>query len=318
MSAVATETVPHVDAPRPRLDELMLAMDVVDTLRHQESVVTREIGREHSDEALMARLREIYEGQGLEVDDRILRAGIQALKEQRFTYEKRGSPSGRLLAHLWVKRRAVGMALLALLLAIGLSLGWSALQRGAQERAVEAQRIELTQTLPADLTRAGEAALAEARVTQAQAAVRDLAADGEAALARRDAASARAVVAELDALRDQLATTWELRIVSRDGEASGVYRIPDVNTGARNYYLIVEAVTPDGRVVPLPIRNEETGRTEPVSTFGVRVPEAVYDAVRRDKSDDGIIQDDIVGEKPRGALESVYTMPVMGGMITRW
>jgi hypothetical protein len=312
MSAVTEAT------PRPKLDELMLAMDVVDTLRHQESVVTREIGRDHSDAALMARLREIYEGQGLEVNDRILRAGIQALKEQRFTYEKRGSPSGRFLAHLWVKRRAVGVALLALVLVIGLSLGWSAMQRGAAERAIEAQRIELTQTLPADLARAGQAALTEARVTQAEAAVRDLVADGEAALARGDASSARAIVTELDALRDQLATTWELRIISREGEASGVFRIPDVNTGARNYYLIVEAVTPDGRVVSRPIRNEETGRTETVSTFGVRVPEQVYDAVRRDKSDDGIIQDNIVGEKPRGALEPVYTMPVMGGMITRW
>jgi hypothetical protein len=318
MSAAVTETASREVAPRPRLDELMLAMDVVDTLRHQESVVTREIGRDHGDEALMARLREIYEGQGLEVNDRILRAGIQALKEQRFTYEKRGSPSGRFLAHLWVKRRAVGMAILALVLAIGLSLGWSAMQRGAQERAVEAQRIELTQTLPADLARAGEAALAEARVTQAQAAVRDLVADGEAALARGDASSARAVVTELAALRDQLASTWELRIVSREGADSGVFRIPDVNTGARNYYLIVEAVMPDGRVVPRPILNEETGRTETVTSFGVRVPAEVYEAVRRDKLDDGIIQDNVVGEKPRGALEPVYTMPVMGGMITRW
>jgi len=313
MSIAATEL-----APRPKLDELMLAMDVVDTLRHQESVVTREIGRDHSDEALMARLREIYEGQGLEVNDRILRAGIQALKEQRFTYEKRGSPTGRFLAHLWVRRRTVGMVFLALVLAIGLSLGWSAMQRGAAERAIEAQRIELTQTLPAELARAGEAALNEAKVTQAEAAARDLIADGEEALARGDAAAARAVVTELEALRDQLATTWELRIVSREGEASGVFRIPDVNTGARNYYLIVEAVTPDGRVVSRPIRNEETGRTETVSIFGVRVPERIYDAVRRDKSDDGIIQNDIVGEKPRGALEPVYTMPAMGGMITRW
>jgi hypothetical protein len=318
MSAVATETAPREVVQRPRLDELMLAMDVVDTLRHQESVVTREIGRDHSDEALMARLREIYEGQGLEVNDRILRAGIQALKEQRFTYEKRGSPSARFLAHLWVKRRAVGMALLALVLAIGLSLGWSAMQRSSQERAIEAQRIELTQTLPADLARAGEAALGEARVTQAEAAVRDLVADGEAALARGDAGSARAIVTELDTLRARLASTWELRIVSREGEASGVFRIPDVNTGARNYYLIVEAVTPDGLVLSRPILNEETGRTETVTTFGVRVPEEVYDAVRRDKSDDGIIQDNVVGEKPRGTLEPVYSMPVMGGMITRW
>ncbi len=311
-------TVPPETAPRPRLDELMMAMDVVDTLRHQESVVTRELGREQSDEALMARLREIYEGQGLAVNDRILRAGIAALKEHRFTYEKRGSAFGRFLAHVWVRRRAAGIALLALVLAIGLSLGWSAFQRGAQERAVEAQRIELTRTLPADLARAGEAALAEARVTQAEAAARDLIADGEAALARGDAEAARGYVSELEALRERLVSTYDLRIVSREGEASGVFRIPDANTGARNYYLVVEAVGADGNVLSLPIRNEETGRTETVSTFGVRVPERVYEAVRRDKSDDGIIQDDLIGEKPRGALEPVYTMPVMGGMITRW
>lgn len=305
-------------APSPRLDDLMLAMDVVDTLRHQEGLVTRELGQDDRDEALKARLRQIYEGQGLAVTDRILEAGIRALKEQRFTYARRGSDTGRLLAQLWVRRKAVGAALFALVLVGTVAIGWGAWQRGAEERAAEARRVELAETLPAALARAGEAALAEARVPQAQAAARDLAADGAAALARGDAAAARRMVSELEALRERLVSTYELRIVSRPGQVSGVFRIPDANTAARNYYLIVEAVTPSGQILSLPIVNEETGLTETVAAFGVRVPEHVFDAVRRDKTDDGIIQNNRVGGKPRGALAPVYAMPVQNGMITRW
>jgi hypothetical protein len=307
-----------VAAPAPRLDELMLAMDVVDTLRHQEDLVAREIGQEERDEVLMARLRAIYEGQGLAVSDRILLEGIQALKEQRFTYVRRGSPSGRFLAHLWMKRQAVGIAVLALFVAAVLALSWNAWERAAQERVAEAQRVELTETLPDQLRVAGDAALAEATTAEAETAARSLIADGERALARGDAAAARATIAELETLRQQLAQVYSLRIVSREGEASGVFRIPEDNPEARNYYLIVEPVTPDGEVLSLPVLNEETGAIEAVSMFGVRVPGEVYEEVRQDKVDDGIIQDNIVAEKPRGALDPVYLMPVEGGRITRW
>jgi hypothetical protein len=130
--------------------------------------------------------------------------------------------------------------------------------------------------------------------------------------------STRVIVTELEALRTRLASTWELRIVSREGEASGVFRIPDVNTGARNYYLIVEAVTPDGRCSRARSSTRRRAAPRRSRPSACACLEEVYDAVRRDKSDDGIIQDNVVGEKPRGALDPVYTMPVMGGMITRW
>ena len=48
-----------VAAPAP-LDELMLAMDVVDTLRHRELMLVREVEVEDRDQRLLARLREIY------------------------------------------------------------------------------------------------------------------------------------------------------------------------------------------------------------------------------------------------------------------
>ena len=42
------------------LDELMLAMDVVDTLRHKELVLARELEGEDRDAKLLEQLREIY------------------------------------------------------------------------------------------------------------------------------------------------------------------------------------------------------------------------------------------------------------------
>ncbi|HUG62622.1 MAG TPA: DUF6384 family protein, partial [Methylomirabilota bacterium] len=120
------------------------------------------------------------------------------------------------------------------------------------------------------------------------------------------------------ALRADLVRAYVLRIVSRPGEPSGVFRIPDVNEASRNFYLIVEAVTPGGDVISLPVTSEEDGQTRVVSKWGVRVPESVFDEIRRDKEADGIVDEAILAEKPRGSLEPAYAMPVLGGAITEW
>jgi hypothetical protein len=60
-------------------------MDVVDTLRHDQRLVERELSADASDEALIKRLREVYKGQGIEVPDRVLEEGVKALKEKRFS-----------------------------------------------------------------------------------------------------------------------------------------------------------------------------------------------------------------------------------------
>ena len=91
-------------------------------------------------------------------------------------------------------------------------------------------------------------------------------------------------------------------IVSRPGESSGVWRRPPRGSQARNYYLIVEPVAPDGRKLSLPVRNEETGASETVSKFGVRVPQQTFEAVASDKRDDGIVQRNQFGVKKRGTL----------------
>jgi hypothetical protein len=326
LSAAPAAGVPE-PAPAPRnLDELMLAMDVVDTLRHQDTLVNRELGEEERDAQLLERLRQIYRGQGIEVPDRILLEGVQALKEQRFAYTPPGPSFARTVARAWVNRGRFARTLLTLLALLG--IGWGAyhfgVERPAQERAVQEQalaernRIELAERLPGALEQGHEDVLREARVPAARERADRILADGRAALARRDADGARQAIGDLEVLRADLRREYTLRIVSRPGEPTGVWRVPQRNPAGRNYYLVVEPVAPDGRVLSLPVTSEEDGRTVTASKWGVRVSEDVALQVQRDKGDDGIVQRNRLGEKRRGSLDVDYLMPVLGGAITRW
>lgn len=319
------ETLAPAREPQ-KLDELMLAMDVVDTLRHSENIVNRELNAEQREADLLRCLREIYRGQGIEVPDRVLHEGVRALEERRFVYTPPPPGVATTLARLWVNRGRIGKGLLAAVAALG--IGWGAyhvgIERPERERteraraAAERARIDLTERLPQALEQAHEDALREAQVPAARERADAFVADGKAALLRQDAAGAQQAIGNLEILRVSLRREYTVRIVSRPGEPSGVWRVPQRNPTGRNFYLIVEAVTPDGRSLSLPVTSEEDGRVETVSKWGVRVTEEVFDGIRRDKNDDGIVQESRLGEKRRGHLDVTYLMPVLGGAILRW
>lgn len=312
------ESAAPAATPAPQLDEVMLAMDVVDTLRHQDKLVERELGQGQRDSALRERLRQIYESQGLEVSERILEQGIRALKESRFVYTPPKPSFGRFMARLWVNRRPVGLTLGVLLVILALFVGWQVSRSNQAAQEADQQRIELTETLPAALATAGAAALTAAEDPDAVARAEALIDDGRVAVTAQDGPAMREAIAALDALRDDLVSTYTLTIVSREGEDTGAFRIPDVNEDARNFYIIVEAIDDSGAALSLPIVNEETGQTETVSMWGVRVPEDTFETVRADKQDDGIVQDNVLGVKARGTLAVDYQMDVADGAITSW
>jgi len=109
-----------------------------------------------------------------------------------------------------------------------------------------------------------------------------------------------------------------VRIINRPGLASGVWREPAINTRARNYYLIVEAVAPSGQILTRPITSEETGQTTVADKWGIRVSHDLFEQVAADKREDGIIQRNIVGQKKRGYTDIDYSVPLQGGLITKW
>jgi hypothetical protein len=316
---MSTAVATTAEAKPQTLDEVMLAMDVVDTLRHQDDLVSRELDESRRETELIERLRSIYKTQGIEVPDEVIRQGVTAIRENRFVYTPPAPGLGVTLAKIWIARGRIGKAAGAAALALAVAAGgwWFAFE---QPRRADAARIEreLSDTIPKALAAGHREATAEARVETARQRADQLLADGQAALRRRDAEAGRKAVTDLEALRVTLSQEYWLRIISRPGEQTAVWRVPQRNPNARNYYALVEAVAPDGRVLSLPVQSEEDGRTTSVSKFGVRVNADVFNQIARDKQDDGIVQRNRLGEKRRGELDVNYTFPVMGGRITSW
>ncbi len=413
------------------LDEVMLAMDVVDTMRHQEMLVERELHAEDRDRKMMARLREIYASQGIEVPDHVLKEGVAALKEERFVYKPPSRGIGTALAGLYIARGKWGKRLGAA--ALALSLLWGGFHmvmvapaerrlakqatalnaeiRGAEDRigsleqdaarlqaalpskpsgipkslvetfttqrkigeqalasareltvsarnlvlkpdikgkdykregpsaqgrlkekeeliAAAAGQVERTegalatilalQHLPGELAAQRDAAVAVAKVDSARKQAAEDYESGMAALRAGDLDGATAAAASLKAMREALEREYEIRVVSRPKEYSGVWRVPEANPKARNYYIVVEAVDSDGKPLSLPITSEEDGRTRQVDKWALRVDLHVFQRVSADKQDDGIIQNRRVGVKKRGHLEPEYLVATTGEAITDW
>lgn len=308
------------DNQQTPLDEVMLAMDVVDTLRHRQDLVAREMGADQRRSQLIAKLRDIYAEQGIAVPDHILSEGVDALDQSRFTYEP---PKGGLkvfLARLYVSRRIWGKWMVGALLAIVvLSLAYLFAYLPYQRAQEQAARIELSETLPQRMDTLYSAIYEETKVQSAVVRATELRDRGKSAASAGDRAGAEQAVTALTQLLDQLRLSYNLRIVNAPGEKSGFWTFPEINTDATNYYLVVEAIdSTTEKPLTLPITDEETGSTEKVSRWGVRVPEMVYRSVEADKRDNGLIERDIVGVKQYGFLDIEYVIPVLGGTVTRW
>jgi len=299
-----------VKEPAP-LDELMLAMDVVDTLRHKEMMLAREVEADDREQRLVTRLREIYTGQGIEVSDDVLKQGVAALQEERFVYKGPSPSFSRSLATLYVTRARWGKWVTTGVVVI--ALGLAVFQFGIRGPELRAEA-----TLPGELQSAYQTVVAETQDPAALAQAQRLLDDGQTQLAHHDLGMAGATVGALHALDARLLEQYQLKIVQRRGERSGVWRVPDDNRRARNYYVIVEALGPDGKALKMPVKSEEDGRTKRVTEWGLRVDEATFNKVAADKRDDGIIEQDVVGEKRRGVLEPEYTVATTGAAITEW
>jgi len=303
---------PSTASGEPRkLDDVLLAMDVVDTLRHRTRVVDMELDADVREKQLIDRLKEIYGAQGIDVPEKILKDGVKALAEQRFVYQPPENTLPVKLAKLYVSRKRWAPAAMTFTGAIvALVVGWQVFWAIPQANAWSSMPAEITK-LSAD----GQALAVDPAVdTQIQALERA----GLAAVAAKDQGRARAQLASLKDINGQLAAEYDVRIVSRPDEDTGFYRTPNDNPAGRNYYLVVEAVPPGGGLIKVPVRNEETQKTERVDKWAQRVTEATFDKVKAEKMGSGLISNDVLGHKTRGELEPKYDVPTPGGAITQW
>ncbi len=298
------------DEPR-KLDDVMLAMDVVDTLRHRTRIVDMELNESAREEQLIARLKEIYGAQGIEVPEKILKDGVKALAEQRFVYKPPAETFSVKLAKLYVSRKRWLPAALTFTGAIAaLVIGWQVFWAIPQANEWKAMPAEISRLLAE-----GQALAIEPAVDVRLA---NIAAEGQRAVANDDHGAARAQLASLKDINAKLAQEYDIRIVSRPDEDSGFWRQSTDRPDAMNYYLVVEAVAPGGAVLNVPVTSIETQKTEDVTIWAQRVAKDTFDKVAAEKTSSGLITNDVLGHKERGELDPKFDIPVPGGAITDW
>jgi hypothetical protein len=310
--ARAGASAPAVATADPRkLDDVLLAMDVVDTLRHRERLVDMELNAQAREEQLVARLKEIYGAQGIEVPEKILKDGVKALEEQRFVYKPPENSFSVKMAKLYVRRKHWLPAATTFTGAvIALVVGWQVLWAMPQAAEWNSMPGEFSRVLKQGQDLAVEPAV--------DADLASVAAEGQRAIANDNHGIARKQLAMLKDMNEQLALDYNLRIVSRQGEDTGFARQSRTNPQIENFYILVEGVSRDGRVLKVPVTNEETQTTKRVTMWAQRVTEETFDRIVTDKKTDLIVQNDILGRKERGYLKPTFDMPVAGGAITDW
>jgi uncharacterized protein (DUF2164 family) len=307
-------------AERQKLDDVLIAMDVVDTLRHRDETLVRELDIEGREERLIQRLREIYTAQGIVVSDAALREGVRALEEKRFFYAVPKRTLAVQLAEVYIARDKWLAPLIGAVAAIGIGMaGWQfGIAQPARAKAA-ATRIELTQTLPAALKALSNEIITGTDDAAAERLAQLYLSEGLAAAAAGKQRDAQRAEDALLILKGDLSAVYDVRVVyGEDHERSGMFRIPNDAPLTRNYYLIVQAVDPAGRILEVPVTSEEDGAVRRASVWGQRVTETDFNRVATDKGDDQIIQNNVIGAKSRGRLRPVYSVETPGGAILEW
>ena len=300
------------------LEDLMVAMDVVDTLRHERGIATRELDNEGRRERLLARLREMYQAQGIEVPDHVLKEGIEALEQERFQYQSVEPSWKTKLAQLWVARgrwkKPIGIVAVIASLFGGAYVVTDVLPEQQQQATQEKMSAEMPAQLDASLRRIKTITNDPEIVDDAQRQLKL----AKQSLANNNYSQAQSYQTNLKNMATQLQQEYTIRVVSRQGVQSGVWRIPDVNQSRKNYYLVVEAINAKNKVVALDVLSEESNKSKKVKMWGLRVNQQTFQRVADDKRDDGIIQDNRVGRKAMGTLTPKFSIPTTGATITEW
>lgn len=315
---------------RLTLAEMSRIMDVASTLRKERALVEQQLNIDQIKAKLRERLLEAAKVSGDPITEKEVDAAVEQYYDRLHEFRDPPASFSKFLAHCWVLRKYLTAAVVAL--AGAAALIWGLLVAGVLPG--EARTRHLTEQMQADLDRqlieSEQVAEAIERISIEPGATDDakrLAAMAAVARKQGDGKKLAAVTKELRALQAELERQYALLIVNAPGEQSATERLwtDEKGTRASGYFVFVDAVDEQGNPVKVPIRNRETDKTEVLSRWGEQVPKKVFERLQRDKQKDGVLDEQMFGEKPRGTRE--FKVELQGdddqpierrGQITSW
>ena len=306
------------------LGEMLQVLDVARMLRREQNLAEAELNHRERVVSLRERLLAAAEAAGDRVTAEEVEAAIEIYFKNLHKYADPPWSVSLLLAHLYIRREIVAIVLLTALALFGLRWWFAAPAVPGTHRVAPmapAPRAELDESPPPQTPPAKpiEDHLAILRaLAEGPNAVQELARLEREVRAAQEIGS----TSHLDRLRTALADLeqrlrleYEVRIVSAPGRLSGVAR--DFVGRLSGFYLIFEARTPDGRILPRTITSREDGTTRTVREWGEQVPEDVLQRIEADKRADGVVDESLFAVKKRGWLAEEVRLPGAGGSPLR-
>ena len=291
------------------VQEMLRIMDVATTLRLDRELVEEQLNVDELKARLKERMLAASKVTGESVTPEEVDAAIRHYYSGLYDFREPKINPSVALAHAWVRRRQILAG--AGVLAFALGLAWWLLLSSEAPLSASGRAHRQVRALSREIARRAEVV----KAYSGDAAVgRDLAAlvkEGDAFREKDDPAGLATVRDSLATLETKLGETYQVSVVAGTNRKSGFPRAYQDRQPA--FYLVVEATTADGKVLKRKIRNDEDGSIKEVSGWAERVPEGVYERLKKDKLDDGVLNEVAFAVKRKGVVDEEVTMPGLDG-----
>jgi hypothetical protein len=305
--------------------EMLRIMDVATALRQDRELVEEQLNVEELKKRLKERMIEAAKVTGESVTPEEVDAAIRQYYASLYSFREPKLGVEAALAHLWVRRvELLWMAGAAL---VAVSLFWGAFLSPRAPMTAQGRNLRRVESLSASVTRLGDDVRALAKDKAVTSEVAELTSEADVYLKKGDAAGLDAVRKNLVELEKHLGEAYTINVVSGANHRSAARRDYSDHEGKRlaGYYLIVEARAPDGTVLKRRIHDDESDTYKEVTTWAERVPEAVYERLKKDKLKNGTLNETAFAVKRKGVADEEITMPgpdgkplARLGRITKW
>ena len=305
----------QLDLEQANVKSVLRIMDVASELRKKREQAEGELNVDDAKAEIREKILATAEITGEQLTPQEIDAAIDSFYGGLYRFEKPERNLQYRLAQLYIARSTLfRRILLPLMLVLAVWYGFQTMGslRESKHNARIAKQLDI---LPAQAKKLHTACLAVARDDTARTRANDLFAKVASAEAAQDLKILEELNAKFQKLLDLLRQEYQVVVVNRPGERSGIDRYFSDQRGQRvsGYYLIVEAHDSNGQRIPIEIESKESNSRGEVLTWAERVPKSVYDRIRQDKMKDGTLEEVLFARKELGFTDMTVVMKDQSG-----
>ena len=317
------------DAASPKIsadmsiEEVMRVMDVASTMRREQEVVEREFNLETSKQLLRDKLKSTAQLTGEPLTHEQIEAAVNWYYDRQHEYKEPAKNLTWYLAHLYVARvTIISFAAPIILTAAAIWGFWFApFAPFSKSNLYEAQLRAANDQISKRYNAIESIALTEDAKTQAS----QLSSQAKAHLENKELQPLKEISNRMQTIESRLKEEFELKVMAGENVQSAIRRDFDEGSKISGYYLIVQAKDAAGNPIKRRIQNIEDDKFLSVDRWAEKIPKSVYDRLKNDKLQDGILNETLFGTKQRGRLDVQIEMldsngqPIKrSGQITNW